>query len=150
MQTIFGGAREGAELVFLLIIPAAAAVFAFIGALDYIGLWKPVEGALTAMLGALSIDPKTGILSLLASPTLAMNTLKDAAATLDPRLVVGSFVLASSGWPLQVILGQIPAVWAANSSLSEREALEAAVIGAVLRVLTAALLAVGLTPLIVR
>ena len=150
MQTVFGGAREGAELVFLLIIPAAAAVFAFIGALDDMGLWKPVEGALTAMLGALSIDPKTGILSLLASPTLAMNTLKDAAATLDPRLVVGSFVLASSGWPLQVVLGQIPAVWAANSSLSEREALEAAVIGAVLRVLTAALLAVGLTPLIVR
>ncbi|NPV70938.1 MAG: hypothetical protein HPY55_09875 [Firmicutes bacterium] len=150
MQTIFGGAREGAELVFLLIIPAAAVIFSIIGALDFVGLWKPVETALTAALSALSIDPKTGILSVLASPTLAMNTLKDISNTLDPRLVVGSFILGASGFPLQVIFGQIPAVWAANSNLSEREAMEAAVLGAVLRILTAALLAVALTPLIVQ
>ncbi|MCR4398747.1 MAG: hypothetical protein NUV93_07275 [Firmicutes bacterium] len=150
LQTLAGGTREGAELVFLLIIPAAAMVFSIIGALDYIGIWKPVENALTAALSALSIDPKTGILSVLASPTLAMNTLKDTAAGLAPKLVVGSFILAASGFPLQVIFGQIPAVWSTNSNLSEREAMEAAVLGAVLRVITAVVLALVLTPLIVR
>jgi len=148
LQTLSGGTKEGAELVFLLIIPAAAMVFSIIGALEYIKVWQPIEAGLTSLLSALSIDPKTGILSVLASPTLAMNTLKDTAATLAPRFVIGSFVLAASGFPLQVIFGQIPAVWAANSSLNEREAMEAATLGAVLRVLAACLLAVILAPLV--
>ena len=146
LPTLFGAAREGAELVFLLIIPAAAVIFAIIGALDFVGIWKPIESAINSVLVALSIDPKTGLLSVLASPTLAMNTLKDAAATLQPKLVVGSFVLAASGFPLQVIFGQIPAVWAANSDLSEKEAMGAAALGAFFRVITACVLAVALTP----
>jgi hypothetical protein len=150
LQTVFGGAREGAELVFLLIIPAAAVIFAIIGALDYIGVWAGIEQGLTSLLSSLSIDPKTGILSVLASPTLAMNTLKDTAATLAPKLVMGSFVLAASGLPLQVVFGQVPAVWAANSDLNEKEAMAAAVIGTVLRIVTAVAMAVLVTPLITR
>lgn len=148
LDTIFGAGREGAELVFLLIIPAAVVIFGIIGALDYLGIWKPIESSLTAALTALSIEPKTGILSVLASPTLAMNTLKDISAQVAPALVIGSFVLAASGFPLQVIFGQIPAVWARVSDLTEAEAMEAAVLGTVIRVLTAALLAVALTPLV--
>ncbi|MEW6522983.1 MAG: hypothetical protein AB1445_05320 [Bacillota bacterium] len=148
LPTVFGGAREGAELVFLLIIPAAAVIFAIIGALEYVGIWKSIELGLTSALSSLSIDPKTGILSVLASPTLAMNTLKDTAATLAPKMVLGSFVLAASGLPLQVVFGQVPAVWTANSDLNEKEAMAAAVIGAVFRIITAVVLAVALTPLI--
>ncbi|MGE5541872.1 MAG: hypothetical protein ACM3WT_02430, partial [Bacillota bacterium] len=148
LQTLSNGTKEGAEIMFLLIIPAAAMVFSIIGALEYIKVWQPIEAGLTSVLSALSIDPKTGILSVLASPTLAMNTLKDTAATLAPKLVVGSFVLAASGFPLQVIFGQIPAVWAANSNLNEREAMEAATLGAILRVVSAFLLAILLTPLV--
>lgn len=148
METIFGGAREGAELMFLLLIPAAAVIFSIIGVLDYIGVWKPFEAALSAALRSMYIEPKTGILSVLASPTLAMNTLKDIAAQTDPRLVLGSFVLAASGLPLQVVFGQIPAVWSQSSDLTGGEAMVAAVIGTALRVLTALVLAVALTPLI--
>ncbi|MGB9867716.1 MAG: hypothetical protein ACPLPR_07435 [Bacillota bacterium] len=149
MNTIFGGAREGAELMFLLLIPAATVVFAFIGALEFIGIWKPIENALSAFLAAVAIEPKTGILSVLASPTLAMNTLKDMAAKLgDPRLVVGSFILAASGLPLQVPLAQIPAVWSQASDLTGPEAMGAAVLGIILRVITAILMAMLLTPLI--
>ncbi|WP_227763873.1 hypothetical protein [Zhaonella formicivorans] len=148
LPTLFGAAREGAELLFLLLIPAAAAIFAIIGALNYIGIWGPIEQGLTAALTALSIDPQTGIQSILVSPTLAMNTLKDTAATLNPKLVIGSFVLASSGFPLQVIVGQVPAIWASGSDLTEREAMEAAVLGAVMRIVTAFILALVLTPLV--
>lgn len=38
-QTIFASAKEGAELLFLIIIPAVAAVFFFIGPLKFIGVW---------------------------------------------------------------------------------------------------------------
>ncbi|MDQ7794486.1 MAG: hypothetical protein RDU89_08765 [bacterium] len=148
LPTLFGAGREGAELVFLLIIPAATVVFAIIGALDFIGIWKSIEAGLTSGLQALSIDPQTGILSVLASPTLAMSILKDNAANLAPAMVLGSFVLAASGLPLQVVFGQVPAVWAANSDLNEREAMEAAVIGSVFRVITAVVLALVLTPLL--
>lgn len=149
LPTIFGAAREGAELLFLLIIPAVGVIFAIIGALDYVGVWKPIEGGLTAMLSALSIDPKTGMVSILASPTLAAAQLKDVAATLPPKMVIGSVVLAASGFPLSVIFGQIPAIWANCTDLNEREAMGAAVLGAVMRILTAGLVATLLTPLLV-
>lgn len=149
LNTLFSATREGAELVFLLIIPAYAAVFAVIGALDYIGVWKPIEAGLTAMLGMLSIDPVSGITSILASPTLAMSQLKDVAAGMDPKLVTGSFVLAASGFPLSVIFAQIPVIWSGTTELTHQEAMNAAILGAVMRILTAGLVAMLLTPLLV-
>ena len=66
---------------------------------------------------------------------------KAAGAKTAPPLVVGSYILASSGFPLQVIFGQIPAIWSGCTDLTEREAMTAAIIGAVIKVLTAALFA---------
>ncbi|MDA8134854.1 MAG: hypothetical protein M0T82_09540 [Desulfobacteraceae bacterium] len=146
LPTIFGAAREGAELLFLLIIPAVGVIFALIGAMDYIGLWKPIESGLSSLLSALSIDPKSGIVTILASPTLATAQLKDVATTLSPELVIGSVVLAASGFPLSVILGQIPAIWSDATDLTHVEAMGAAVLGAVMRLLTAGLIATVLTP----
>ncbi len=59
-----------------------------------------------------------------------MAQLKDVAATLDPRFVVGSFVLGASGFPLSVLFGQIPAIWSESTDLNEKEALGAAILGA--------------------
>ena len=148
LPTLFGAAKEGAELLFLLIIPAVGAIFALIGALDYLGVWKPIESSLGSLLSALSIDPKTGMVSILASPTLAMAQLKDVAAGMDPKLVVGSFVLAASGFPFSVILGQIPAIWSDCTDLNEREAMGAAVLGATMRLFTAGAVALLVTPLV--
>jgi len=151
LPTIFNAAKEGAELVFLLIIPAAAAVYALIGGLDYLGLWAPVNNALTSALSFLSIHPDTGILSIMVSPTLAMSTLANLVkeVTIDPKLIIGSFVLASSGLPLSVVFGQIPAIWASVSDLNEKEALFASVLGTVLRFITAAVIALVLAPLFI-
>lgn len=150
LQTIFSSAKEGAELLFLIIIPAVAAVFFFIGALKFIGVWSVIESSLSSILTFLSIEPGTGIVSILAAPTLAVAQLADLAGTIDPRLIVGSFVLANSGLPLSVIFGQIPVTWAETSDLNEREALEAAIIGMILRFITAVLLGYFLTPFLVR
>jgi hypothetical protein len=153
IPTIFGAAREGAELLFLLIIPAGVVIFALIGGLDFLGFWAPVRNALTGMLSAFSIHPDTGILSILVSPTLAMgvlsSTLSADAAAVAPRLVLGSFVLASSGFPFSVIFGQIPAVWGTCTDLNEKEAMAAAVLGAVMRLATAAFIAVVLAPIFI-
>ncbi|MDY0092896.1 MAG: hypothetical protein RBT80_09385 [Candidatus Vecturithrix sp.] len=148
LATVFGAAREGAELVFLLIIPAFAVVFSIIGGLEYIGIWQPIQSGLTSLLSALSIDPESGMVSILASPTLAMSQLKDVAAGMPPRLVIGSFVLAASGFPLSVIFGQIPVIWSGTTGLNHREAMSAAVLGAVMRLITAGLVALLLTPLL--
>jgi len=149
LPTIFGAAREGAELLFLLIIPAGVVIYAIIGGLDFLGYWAPIKNALTVMLSALSIHPDTGIITILVSPTLAMGMLKAAVAAnpaaIAPQLVIGSFVLACSGFPFSVIFGQIPAVWAGCTDLNEKEAMSAAVLGAVMRVLTAGLVAVLLS-----
>ncbi|TQR20297.1 hypothetical protein [Psychrobacillus vulpis] len=149
LETIFSSAKEGAELLFLIIIPAVAAVFFFIGALKFFGVWNVIESSLSTVLTFLSIEPATGIVSILAAPTLAVAQLAELAGSVDPRLIVGSFVLANSGLPLSVILGQIPATWAESSGLNEREALVAAIIGMVIRVATACILAYFLTPFLV-
>lgn len=75
--------------------------------------------------------------------------IQSIASTVDPSLVVGSFILASSGLPLSSIFGQIPVVWAENSDLTEKEAMGAAVLGLTMRVATASFLALVLAPFIV-
>ncbi|WP_442599995.1 hypothetical protein [Neobacillus sp. D3-1R] len=148
-QTVFSSAKEGAELLFLIIIPAVAAVFFFIGALKFIGVWGFIESNLSAILTYLSIEPGTGIVSILAAPTLAVAQLADLASSVDPRLIVGSFVLANSGLPLSVIFGQVPVTWAESSSLNEKEVLGAAIIGMIIRLITACVLGYWLTPFLV-
>lgn len=149
LAVLFGAAREGAEVLFLIVIPAAAAIFGIIGALEYAGVWQVVQSWIAVGLQALSIDVETGIVSVLASPTLAMGMLTKTAAGLSPKVVVGSFVLAASGFPLGVIFGQIPVIWKGVSDLTEGEAVEAACVGIVMRIITAWLLAELLTPLLI-
>ena len=149
LETIFSSAKEGATLLFLIIIPAVAAVFFFIGALKFFGVWGAIESGLSSALLFMSIEPTTGIVSILAAPTLAVAQLAELASTVDPRLIVGSFVLANSGLPLSVIFGQVPATWAGPSSLNEKEILKAAIVGTILRFATAWALAVLLTPYLV-
>lgn len=145
LSTLFGSAREGAELLFLVVIPAVSVVFAAIGVLDYFHIWTHVENAFSAVFTAMLIEPTSGLTSVVAAPTLAMAQLTEIAASVDPRLVVGSFVIASSGLPLSVIFGQVPAVWAETSDLSERDTLIACTLGIVMRIATAFVIAATLT-----
>jgi hypothetical protein len=139
LPTIFGAAKEGAELLFILIIPACSIIFAIIGALEFFGVWQPFESTLNSILAAMNIEPSSGVVSMLAGGSLALAQLKDVATNFSPQWVVGSFVLASSGWPLQVIFGQIPVIWTASTDLNHRECIVAASVGAIIRLLTAAL-----------
>jgi len=143
--TLFGSAREGAELLFLLIIPAAVVVYSIIGGLDFLGIWQPINQGISTLLSAFSIDPESGMLSIFVAPTLAMailkNTLEANPQAVSQAMVLGSVVLAASGFPLSVIFGQIPSTWASCTDLTEREAMGAAVIGSIMRILTAALMA---------
>lgn len=149
LQTLFSSAIEGTELLLLVIIPAIAAVFTVIGVLDFFGIWIYIESGLASVLQILQIEPSTGIISILASPTLAMAQLIEVVESTDPRLIVGSFILANSGLPLSVIFGQIPTTWAPISNLNEKEILKSALLGTVIRLITAFVLAYGLTPLII-
>lgn len=150
LSTVFGAAREGAELLFLLIIPACAVIFAAIGALEFFGVWQPFEAVLSRMLTAMNIEPESGVVSILAGGSLALAQIKDIAMNFTPQMVVGSFILASSGFPLQVIFGQVPIIWTASTDLNHKECIVAASIGAVIRLLTAALFATFLGFLYVK
>lgn len=149
LQTLFSSAKEGTELLFLIIIPAVAAVFFFIGALKFFGLWGLIESGLASVLILFSIEPGTGIVSILAAPTLAVAQLAELGSTIDPHLIVGSFILANSGLPLSVIFGQVPVTWADTTDLNEKEVIWAAIIGMIIRIFTACLLGYFLTPLLV-
>lgn len=149
MKVLFDSGIEGMQLLLLVIIPAVAVVFTLIGVLDFLGVWAAIEAGIGSLLSALAIEPTTGVLSVLVSPTLAVAQLP-ALTGIDPRLVVGGFVLANSGFPLSVVLGQVPATWAESTGLPEKDGLIAAVLGCGIRLTTAAALAYWLTPFILR
>lgn len=148
LDTLFSSAKEGAYLLFLVIIPAVAAVFTMIGILDYFGIWAIISNAMSTCLQWLQIEPATGIVSILASPTLAMAQLVEMC-NVAPALIVGGFVLANSGFPLSVLFGQIPVTWKEHSDLNEKEALYAALLGAAIRLISCVIIALVLTPLII-
>lgn len=140
LSTVFAAGKEGAEVLYLLIVPACAIVFGFLGMLDYWGLYKPIEAALGALMSMCNIHQETGVVAILAGGTLALAQIKDIAMNVPAAQVVGVFILSASS-PLQVIFGQIPAVWSGCSDLNEREAMVAAMIGAVIKLISAAIFA---------
>lgn len=158
VDLIFGSAREGVTTVVTLILPAGCAVYAIIGLLEYFGIWAVITGGVGSVLQLIGIEPTTGLQTITVAGTLAMKTLgtmvspatADAAAgalvevLADPgvkKLLIGSFVLANSSWPIQVPLGQIPAVWSGVVDLKTKEIMFAAIIGCVIRLVYAALCA---------
>lgn len=149
LNTLFSSAKEGTSLLLLVIIPAVTVIFILIGILKFSGVWGPIEASMGTLFTWLSIEPDTGIVSFLVAPTLAVAQMTDVLATIDPRLIVGGFVLANSGLPIYVIIGQIPAIWAETSDLRESEVIYAALIGLVIRIATAFVLGYFLTPFLV-
>ena len=158
MDLIFGSAREGVSTVLTLILPAGCAVYAIVGLLEYFGLWGAFTAGIGGLLSAIGIEPTTGLQTITVAGTLAAKTLggmvspatADAAAGAlyeslqNPavkKLIIGSFVLANSSFPIQVPLGQIPAVWIGNVDLNYREIVTAACIGCIIRLAYAAIVA---------
>jgi len=136
LSTIFDGAKEGAEILFLLIIPACAVVFSAIGALEYFKIWPFIQKGIETVLVWLNVEPQTGSVAILAGGTLSLAQLMKVAAETPAPLVVGTFIIASSS-PLQVIFGQIPNVWKGITDLNEKECIIAACVGFVIRLATA-------------
>src|SRR5699024_1405647 len=97
----------------------------------------------------LSIEADTGITSFLVAPTLAVADLANVASSIDPRLIVASFVLANSGLPIYVFICIIPAICAESTDLLDKEVIGAALIGIVIRIVTACILGFFLTLLLV-
>lgn len=149
LDTLFSSAMEGTRLLLLVIIPAVAVIFAIIGLLKFIGIWGGIESLLASALTFISVEPETGMVSILAAPTLAVAQLAEIAQSIDPRFIVGSFVLANSGFPLSVLFGQVPVTWAESTDLNEKQVIEAAVVGIVIRLFSAWALAYLLTPFLV-
>ena len=158
MDLIFGSAREGVSTVLTLILPAGCAVYAIIGLLEYLGIWQYILSACSTALQFMSIEPTTGMQTITVAGTLAAKTLGQMVSEVtaegtagalygmlaDPavkKMIVGSYVLANSSWPIQVPLGQIPAVWSGVVDLSTGEIIKCATIGCVIRVVYACLVA---------
>jgi hypothetical protein len=163
LTTVFTAGLEGMIVLLTLVLPAFAVVFGFIGLLAHIGIWQYFEMALNWMFGVLKIEPNAGMFSIMASPTLAMNNLRNALAgftdaqgivhaaqAIDPRLVIGAFVLAASGFPLSVILGQSPLIWSNAAEMKASDALKPALLGILFRILTAGFMAVVLGGLLIK
>ena len=108
---------------------------------------------IVALLLVVAMTASITVAGTLASKTLGQMvspaTADAAAGALfalldDPnvkKMIVGSAVLANSSWPIQVPLGQIPAVWSGVVDLKTGEIIKCALIGCFVRIVYAALCA---------
>ncbi|NLY72002.1 MAG: hypothetical protein GX076_10055 [Clostridiales bacterium] len=135
LSTVFDSAREGVQLAYLLVLPSVAAVFAFIGALEYLGAWKYIMDFFGFICDHLWIDPDLGVQIIFISPTLAVANLSETFANFDPRIVVGSTLLALSGLPFVSLVGQLPVIWSteSNNKIRKGEVIVAGWIGILLK-----------------
>ncbi len=101
---------------------------------------------MTSFFQSVSIEPQTGLLCS-CEPHACDEYPQGYRSHFEPRLVVGSFILAASGLPSGSVRAD-PAVWSQASDLSGTEAMGAAILGTVFRVLTAIAMALFITPLL--
>src|SRR5699024_12533999 len=116
-----------------------------IGILRFAGIWQPIEAGMASLFTMLSIEADTGITSFLVAPTLAVADLANVASSIDPRLIVGSFVLANSGLPIYVLIGQILVIWAESTDLIEKEVIDISFIGMIIGIVCVSFLVFLLT-----
>ena len=88
-----------------------------------------IESGLSTMLTFMSIEPATGIVSILAAPTLAVAQLAELAGTVDPRLMLVLLFSRILGFHYPSFLARYRSLGQKSSNLNEKEVLKAAIVG---------------------
>ncbi len=127
---IFSGARNGASVGFLIVIPTVAVIMCVIGLLEYVNVWHFVESGLGAMFSFIHCEPQLGVFGLTISPIYASALLVEQVPNLSPVVIFGTASFLLSTLPLVTIVAQLPAIWIdAGAPLKFREAMGACILG---------------------
>ncbi|OUN10862.1 hypothetical protein [Flavonifractor sp. An91] len=151
LDTVFGGAVEGAQVLFLTIIPIACAMFSIIAALEYIQIWPFIQNALYGLCQLCCIEPECGVVSMVVAATVGFPMLSDmiqSGMVIAPGVVLATFMLGTSSFPLTLPLANLPRLWSQATGISQGKLLVACLIGMVCRFVSCAIVGYVVAPLI--
>jgi len=150
METIFGGAIEGAEVLFLTIIPIACAMFSIIATLEYFNIWPYIEQALFYLCKLCNIEPASGTMSMIVAATVGFPMLKEMilSGSVGAGMVVATFMLGTSSFPITIPLSNVPIIWNKATGIPQFELLRCCVLGLLLRFISCAIVGYLIAPLI--
>lgn len=151
LDTVFGGAIEGAQVLFLTIIPIACAMFCLIAALEYFGVWPYLEKVLYALCQVCCIEPESGIINMMVAATVGFPMLSEmiqAGAAIAPGMVVATFMLGTASFPITLPLANLPLLWSQATGISKGELLRACLLGMVFRFASCAVVGHLIAPFI--
>lgn len=151
LDTVFGGAIEGAQVLFLTIIPIACAMFSIIATLEYFQVWPLIEKGLYLLCELCAIEPQSGIMSMVVAATVGFPMLTEmiqSAASVAPGMVVATFMLGTASFPITLPLSNIPLIWSQATGISQVELLRCSLLGLVFRFASCAIVGHLIAPLI--
>lgn len=151
MDTVFGSAIEGAHTLYLNIVPVACAMFAIIATFEYFGIWSYIQGALYWICSVCSIDPETGVMNMIIAATVGFPALTErllAGEAIAKGIVVATFMLGTSSFPITLPLAILPRLWSEATSIKQSKALLACIIGIVFRLICCAIMGHIIVPMI--
>lgn len=150
VDTIFNGAIEGADTLIRLIMPTCCAVFAIVAVLEYINVWPTIEAGFQWVLALCNIEPTTGITSLLVSGIIGMPPLIEmiqGGAAISPGMVVSSMMFGAACMNFVLPLVQIPILWNKGTDLKFGEAIQATIVGWIVRMAYCAIMGYLIVPI---
>lgn len=151
VDTLFNGAIEGADTLIRLIMPTCCAVFAIVAVLEYIHVWPTIEAGFQWVLSLCNIEPTTGITSLLISGIIGMPPLIEMiqnGTAIAPGMVVSSMMFGAACMNFVLPLVQIPILWNKGTDLKFGEAIQASLVGWVVRMISCALMGYLIVPIL--
>lgn len=151
MDTIFGSAIEGAQTLYLNIVPVACAMFAIIATFEYFGVWQYIQSALYWFCELCCIDPESGVMNMIVAATVGFPALTErilAGEAIAKGVVVSTFMIGTSSFPITLPLAILPRLWSEATGVKQSKALLACVIGIVFRFICCAITGHLIAPLI--
>lgn len=151
MNTVFGSAIEGAQTLYLNIVPVACAMFAIIATLEYFGAWQYIQSGLYWFCDLCAIDPESGVMNIIVAATVGFPALTErilAGEMIAKGVVVATFMIGTSSFPITLPLAILPRLWSEATGVKQSKALVACLIGILFRFICCAVMGHFIAPLI--
>lgn len=151
MDTVFGSAIEGAQTLYLNIVPVACAMFAIIATLEYFGVWQFIQDGLYWICNLCAIDPESGVMNMIVAATVGFPALTErilAGEAVAKGVVIATFMIGTSSFPITLPLAILPRLWSEATGVKQSRALLACLIGIVFRFICCAIVGHLIAPLI--
>lgn len=138
VETLFGAATTGMELLLLTIVPILIAIFFVVGALVHFGLWDYISAPIQWICQLCNIYGPEGVTSLVVSPAVAAPNMMAVIASgeITRKVAIGTFILTTGSLTINSAFGDYAKLWNQYTGLKYHSLLAPVFIGWIFKFIT--------------